>query len=92
MSYELRLTPLALEQMDLWARSGQKKTLTKLLALFDELKAHPTRGTGRPEQLRGNYPGYWSRRIDKANRLVYSVAETTVTVTVVSVRGHYDDK
>lgn len=78
--------------MDYWLASGQKKILKKIDALFDELKVHPATGTGRPERLRGNRQGYWSRRIDKGSRMVYTIEDDIVIVTVVSLRGHYGDK
>jgi len=58
---------------------------------MEELREHPYSGTGKPEQLRG-YKNLWSRRIDKKNRLVYSVEEAVVTVYVISAVGHYNDK
>lgn len=66
--------------------------MSKLEKLLVELIEHPDTGTGQVEALRGNYVGYWSRRLDQKNRLIYTIEETTVTVTVVSVLGHYGDK
>lgn len=63
----------------------------KLSKLIVELQEHPTRGTGKPELLKG-LNGVWSRRIDKKNRLRYTIDNDTVLVYVVSVLGHYDDK
>lgn len=89
MSYIIELTPLAMKHLEQWKKSGQKKILLKIAALFEELQLHPTTGTGQVEQLRGNLAGYWSRRIDKANRIVYRIDEERVIVSVISVRGHY---
>ena len=92
MIYELVLMPEALKHLDVWKKSGQKKTLNKISDLFEELKLHPKIGTGQVEQLKGELAGLWSRRIDKYNRLVYGVEDDRVIVTVVSLRGHYGDK
>jgi len=46
-------------------------------------------GIGKPEPLRGNLSGFWSRRIDDANRLVYRVKDGVLEI--VSCKGHYDD-
>lgn len=92
MTYELIFTPEAERHLIEWRKSGQKKTIKKILDLLDELRIHPTAGTGQVEQLRGNMAGYWSRRIDKASRLVYTIDAGRVVVTVVSMRGHYGDK
>lgn len=89
MTYELIIEPEADRHLDLWARSGQKKTIQKIYALFEELKAHPTTGTGQVEQLRGNLAGHWSRRIDKGSRMVYRIEDEKVCVVVISLKGHY---
>ena len=70
-------------------KSGQKKTLLKIISLFEELQLHPTSGTGQVEQLKGNLSGYWSRRIDKGSRMVYFIEEDKVVVTIISLKGHY---
>ena len=61
-------------------------------ALFEELCEHPTTGTGKVEQLKVYLEGYWSRRINKSSRLIYKIEEETITVIVVSIKGHYGDK
>lgn len=89
MIYDIDFTNEAMEHLEMWRKSGQKKTLAKIVALVDELREHPTTGTGQPEQLRHNLSGYWSRRIDKANRLIYRIEDRQVIVTVLSLKGHY---
>jgi toxin YoeB len=91
MSYDLYLTEKAEKQLSEWRKSGQKKTLSKILSLFEELREHPRTGTGQVEQLKDNLSGYWSRRIDKGSRLVYSINDDIVIVTIVSLKGHYND-
>ena len=90
MKYRLDFTVKALEDLKLWRRSGQKKTLHKIEVLLSELQEHPMTGTGQVEQLRNDYTGYWSRRIDKANRLIYRIEGDRVIVTVISLKGHYE--
>ena len=92
MKYQLLLTPQAETHLREWSKSGQKKTLKKILALLEELQEHPTSGTGQVEQLRGNLQGYWSRRIDKGSRMIYKIEATTIKVIVVSMKGHYNSK
>lgn len=92
MSYRLIINDKAKTHLENWSRSGQKKTLLKIRQLFSELKEHPRTGTGKPEQLRGDAAGYWSRRIDKKNRLVYSIHDEVVTVEVISAAGHYGNE
>lgn len=57
-----------------------------------ELAEHPTTGTGQVEALKDNLAGFWSRRIDKFNRLIYSIEEDIITVIVISAKGHYNKK
>jgi addiction module toxin, txe/yoeB family len=89
MTYKILLTKKAEEHLKEWKKSGQKKTLLKIISLFEELQLHPTSGTGQVEQLKGNLSGYWSRRIDKGSRMVYFIEEDKVVVTIISLKGHY---
>ena len=92
MIYEIILTPEAERHLLEWKKSGQKKTLKKLMELFEELRVHPTYGTGKVEQLKGDLSGLWSRRIDRGSRMVYRIEDDKVLVTVISLKGHYNDK
>jgi toxin YoeB len=64
----------------------------KVLQLVVELHEHPRTGTGKPKQLGGNLTGCYARRITDKHRLVYEIHDEIVTVLVLSVEGHYDDK
>ena len=89
MTYTLILTPEAEKHLDEWSKSGQTKTLKKITKLLEELVQHPKIGTGQVEQLRGNLSGYWSRRINKSDRIIYSIEDEKITVVVISMKGHY---
>lgn len=84
--------PEAERNLKEWRKSGQKKTIKKIADLFEELRQHPTTGTGHVEQLRGNLSGLWSREINKGDRLIYCIEDDKVIVTVISLKGHYSDK
>lgn len=92
MIYELILQPEAEEHLREWQKSGQKKVVKKIVELFEELRNHPTTGTGQVEQLKGNLSGLWSRRITKGERMIYAIEDDKVIVTVVSLKGHYGDR
>jgi toxin YoeB len=64
-----------------------KKTLRKINKLIADVLRSPFEGIGKPEPLKENYSGFWSRRIDEKNRLVYSV--TASTVNIIGCRFHY---
>lgn len=92
MIYKIKLSPVAEEQFEEWMRSGSKSVQKKLSVLIDELELHPMTGTGKPERLKGDMQGYWSRRITKADRMVYTIDGDLVLVDVVSLKGHYGDR
>ena len=92
MNYELILMPEAERHLKEWKRSGQKKVLKKIVDLFEELRQHPTTGTGHVEPLRGNLSGLWSREINKGDRMIYGIEDEKIIVYVVSLKGHYSDK
>lgn len=92
MKYEIELTDSALKGIKQLRKGGEIQVLKKLKSLLLELEEHPTTGTGKPEQLRGNLSGMWSRRITDKHRLVYEVIEEKILVLVLSTYGHYGDK
>ena len=71
----------------LYWQKTDKKMLGKLNALIKECQRHPFQGTGKPEPLRGDLAGFWSRRIDREHRLVYRVRGETLES--VACRYHY---
>lgn len=73
-------------------KTGNKAAIAKIEKLLLELREHPTTGTGQVEALKDNLSGFWSRRIDKFNRMIYTIEEDIVTVTVISAKGHYNRK
>lgn len=90
--YALDITVRAKTDIASLKKYGGKAITQKIEKLLQELIEHPKTGTGQVEQLKGSMHGKWSRRIDKKNRLVYSIDDITVTVEVISAKGHYGDK
>jgi toxin YoeB len=88
MAYQLTYSPQANKDIDFNKKSGNKPLLKKLLVLFEELTEDPTTGTGKPEQLKHNLAGYWSRRINQEHRLVYKIMDHNI-VRIYSAKGHY---
>ena len=87
MSYHLDFSNQSLKDIDFHKKSGKKVIVKKLLVLFNELTEHPFTGEGKPEQLKYNFVGYWSRRINQEHRLIYKV--TNDSVLIYSAKGHY---
>ncbi|MCL9775484.1 Txe/YoeB family addiction module toxin [Vibrio methylphosphonaticus] len=71
----------------LYWQTQDKKTLKRINKLINDVKRSPFEGIGKPEPLKENLSGFWSRRIDDTNRLVYAVDD--LAVTIISCRYHY---
>ncbi|MEM6263067.1 MAG: Txe/YoeB family addiction module toxin [Bacteroidota bacterium] len=87
MKYVLDFTRKAEKDIGFHKKSGNKAILKKLFTLLEELTEHPFTGTGKPESLKYELSGYWSRRINLEHRLIYEVKEEVVVI--LSARGHY---
>ncbi|MDR2043644.1 MAG: Txe/YoeB family addiction module toxin [Clostridium sp.] len=70
-------------------QTQDKRTLKRINALIKDIQRSTFDGIGRPEPLKDNLSGWWSRRIDEANRIVY--CERDGAIVVASCRGHYHD-
>jgi toxin YoeB len=90
--YALHITVQAKKDIAYLKKNGGKAVTNKIEKLLIELMEHPKEGTGQVEQLKGNRQGEWSRQIDKANRLVYTIDDEIVAVEVISAKGHYGNK
>lgn len=73
----------------LYWQTQDKKTLKRINALLKDISRSPYEGIGKPEGLKENLSGYWSRRIDDVNRLVYRIENDLIEV--YQCKGHYDD-
>ncbi len=62
----------------LWWQTHDRRMLKRINQLIRDIERDPFSGIGKPESLRGNFSGMWSRRIDQANRLVYEVSGDTL--------------
>ena len=70
----------------------EPKSFDKLMKMVDELKVHPRSGMGKPEYLKYDKRGVWSRRISQKHRMIYKIIDDRVIVEVISAYGHYGDK
>ncbi len=73
----------------LWMRED-RKTAKKIASLLADIERNGNEGLGKPESLKGNLSGYWSRRISEKDRLIYRFYETTIYIA--ACKGHYGDK
>ena len=75
----------------LYWQGQDKKTLRKVNQLLTDISRNAYEGLGKPEPLGENMTGWWSRRIDDKNRLVYRVLEST-DIEIAQCKGHYGDR
>lgn len=83
----IEFRPKAFEHMNEWLITD-RKILQKILRLLKECQRTPFEGIGKPEPLKGDLSGCWSRRIDEEHRLVYEVTDDLIIV--LSMYGHYE--
>lgn len=74
----------------LYWQTHDKKTLKRINLLIQDIDRNGYSGIGKPEPLKGNLQGYWSRRIDDTNRLVYRIEDGKIEI--LQCRSHYSGK
>lgn len=84
----LEFKPQAFEDLQYWVQTNPKLA-RRIIRLIEETQRDPFGGVGKPEPLRGELAGWWSKRIDQEHRLVFQVKEDRLIVA--QARGHYDD-
>ncbi len=70
-------------------QTQDKKTIKRINELIKDTKRNNFTGIGKPEPLKGEFSGFWSRRIDETNRFVYRIKGDVLEI--LSCKGHYDD-
>lgn len=83
---KLLFTPVAFDQYNQWQQEN-KQVFNKLKKLLIETAKTPFEGTGKPEPLKYDYAGCWSRRITDEHRLIYKVE--TEWIEIIACRYHY---
>ena len=84
---QIELTSAAKEHLLFWQKTGNKAILIKIEKLVDAIVENPYQGLGKPEALKHNLTGCWSRRINQEHRLVYKLADDLIIL--LSMKGHY---
>ena len=83
---EVIFTPGAIADLNYWKRSGNKIIQAKISSLLASIRETPFDGIGKPELLKNELSGRWSRRINLEHRLIYAVSDK---IYIYSLRGHY---
>ena len=84
---EIIYSPTAKNDLEYWRKSGNKSIQKKISSLLLSIIETPFSGVGKPEALKHELSGYWSRRINREHRLIYKVIDQSVVI--YSLRGHY---
>ncbi len=89
---EIIFSSKATKDLEFWSKSGNKAILKKISELIRAIQENPFEGIGKPEQLKHNLSGVWSRRINQEHRLVYEIVdENTIEIlNIISLKGHYE--
>ncbi len=82
----------AQKDREFWKKSGNKAVMNKITALIEDIQLHPYEGIGKPEPLKHQLSGKWSRRINHEHRIIYKVTEenTIEILDILSLKGHYE--
>lgn len=84
---EIEFLGKALEDIEYWKKSGNKSIQKRITKLLESMSKNPWSGIGKPEPLKHELSGFWSRRINEEHRIVYTVSNNTIKV--ISMRFHY---
>ena len=84
---EIILLQKAQEQLSYWEKTNNKIVLKRISILIRAITNDPYIGIGKPELLKHELSGKWSRRIDKENRLVYAILDSVLYI--YTIKGHY---
>ena len=90
--FRVEIEDLAKSHIQKHLKSGDRASVKKLERILIELSETPYEGIGKPEALKHQLIGFWSREINKKDRIIYKVNEDVVSVYVISAMGHYSDK
>ena len=83
-------TPLAMEQWEYWKKTNPN--IAKRIKRILHIREHPYTGIAKPEPLKYDLTGKWSRRINEEHRIIYSVNDDRVEIDILSMRYHYSKK
>ena len=82
----------AQKDREFWKKSGNIFIMNKITDLIEDIQLHPYKGIGKPEPLKHQLFGKWSRRINQEHRIIYKVTEenTVEILDILSLKGHYE--
>ncbi len=84
---EIIISEKALSHIDFWKKTNNTAVQKRISELINAIVNEPYKGIGKPEALKYQLAGKWSRRIDKENRLIYAIEDNMLII--LSLKGHY---
>lgn len=90
--FKLKIEELAEKHIKQHFKAGDRGSIKKIEKILLELTETPYTGIGNPEPLKYELSGFWSRKVNQKDRLIYKVDDNIVTVFVISAMGHYNQK
>ncbi|MFI5138672.1 MAG: Txe/YoeB family addiction module toxin [Sphingobacteriales bacterium] len=84
---EIVYLPKASEDLKYWKKSGQKQIQIRILSILQSIQQSPFEGIGKPEPLKHNFTGMWSRRINNVHRIIYEIKNDEIHIH--SLKDHY---
>jgi toxin YoeB len=85
---EVVFLPDAQDDLNYWIKTGNKSILKKIANLVQSIKDNPSSGIGKPEKLKHDLAGTWSRRITQEHRIIYEILDDKILIH--SAKGHYE--
>ena len=89
---EMIFSPASLEDLEYWKKVNNTAILKRIELLLADIAEHPFTGIGKPERLKFDLAGKWSRRINSEHRLIYSVHDDMIVIYIFSMKYHYSKK
>ena len=87
--YRIIFTKQAQKDYRFWVSTGNLSIIKKITELLEDIATHPFTGIGKPELLKFDLSGKWSRRINTEHRIIYSVNNEKIEIYVLSMKHHY---
>ncbi len=86
---EIKFTDIALEHLEYFKKTNEQSILKKIKQLLEDININQYSGIGKPEQLKYQYKGYWSRRVNREHRMIYKIDKENNLIIIHSLKGHY---
>ncbi|WP_291098022.1 MULTISPECIES: Txe/YoeB family addiction module toxin [unclassified Flavobacterium] len=89
---EIIFSNKAKKDLEFWTKTGNKSILKKISELLRAIQENPFEGIGKPEPLKYNLSGVWSRKINQEHRIIYEIIDekTIEILNIISLKGHYE--